>query len=107
MDYPSRPRFCEWLLRKNEEYAQFTAKVLATDEDIFTRNRVNNNHNVHLWTFENPYETVRGHYQHRFSLNIWGWNSLIWTSKIIGPFMLAHRMHGNKYLEFLRNDLPM
>lgn len=86
-------------IEKNEEDARFTANVLATYEAIFTRNKVTNIQNAHLWSFENPHETVRGHYQHCFSLNVW---ARILNEHYIGSFILLNWMNCNEYVEFLR-----
>lgn len=102
-DRPLRVEFCRWFLRQHHEIPSFVSNVLVTDESTFTRDGINNCHNTHIWSVENPHAVRRGHFQQRYSLNVWA--GLV-NGQLIGPFVLPHRLTGNDYLHFLENSLP-
>lgn len=102
-DHPLRVDFCRWFLQQHDEIPNFSSNVLAIDEATFTRDGINNCHNTHVWSVENPHAVHRGHFQQRFSLNLWA--GLV-NGQLIGPFVLPDRLTGNDYLLFLENDLP-
>ena len=59
--------------------------VLFTDEACFTRERIYNSHNSHVWSKENPHATnVRSH-QHRFRVNVWAG---IVDDFLLGPYIV-------------------
>ena len=43
------------------------------------------------------------HFQRQFSINVWAG---IVSDRIIGPFVLRHRVNGPGYLNFLCDSLP-
>jgi hypothetical protein len=49
----------------------FPAFVMFTDEALFTRDGIQNFHNQHPWTNENPHAILPSHHQQRFAINIW------------------------------------
>jgi hypothetical protein len=56
-----------------------------------------NNHNMHVWTEENPH-TIHGRsYHHRFSINVL---CEIVGIYFIGPFVLPDRLKGTAYTIF-------
>lgn len=76
--------------------------MMFTDEAQFTRDGVNNCHNEHRWSDENPHATVESNFQHRFSVNVW---CGMFNNQLLGPVVLEHRLTGARYLEFLENNL--
>lgn len=78
--------------------------ILFTDEATFTRNGINNSRNDHRWSEDNPHASVETNFQLKFSVNVWC--GMI-DNKLIGPFVLPERLTAARYLEFLRNELPI
>jgi len=76
--------------------------VLFTDEATFTRDGIQNFHNQHVWTDENPHATVQSHHQQRFCINIW---TGIVGDCLLGPQVLPNRLTGQNYKAFLQNNL--
>ena len=68
LDYGQRLIFCNWLLQ-NVNVIPIT---LFCDEATFSRDGINNYHNDHVWDTENPHAVSVTHFQHRFSVNVWG-----------------------------------
>ncbi|KAJ8950223.1 hypothetical protein NQ318_006197 [Aromia moschata] len=52
--------------------------------------------------FQNPHWIVEAHTQHPQKLNVWAG---IVANRIIGPFFFEETLTGERYLEFLQNDL--
>lgn len=46
-DYPRRKRFCENFLRKIDRDPRFLSRVIFSDESLFTREGIFNQHNQH------------------------------------------------------------
>lgn len=99
-DEVRRLQFSRWV----DGNRQLIPSILFTDEATFTRDGINNSHNSHRWSDENPYAAVESNFQHRFSVNLWC--GMI-DNLLIGPFVLPNRLTGQLYLEFLGNDLPL
>lgn len=97
LDYQPRVRFCHWLL------ANRNLDILWTDECTFTRIGLFNQHNRHMWAYENPHLMEVDNFQHRFALNVWA--GMI-RGRIFGPIFLP-RLNGAVYLDFLRNNLQL
>lgn len=95
-DYIPRLEFSRWLLEN------WQRNIIWTDESTFTRVGMYNQHNTHLWMYENPHACRVDSYQHRFSVNVWA--GIIGTH-ILGPVFLQ-RLTGDSYLLFLRQTLP-
>jgi hypothetical protein len=57
--------------------------ILFTGYAHFTRDGVKNTRNSHLCDRDNPHETVKSNYQHRFSVNVWCGVS---GDQLIGPY---------------------
>ncbi|KAJ8944282.1 hypothetical protein NQ318_009659 [Aromia moschata] len=53
-----------------------------------------------VWT--NPHWIIKAHTQHPQKLNVWAG---IVANRIIGPFFFEETLTGERYLEFLQNDL--
>lgn len=99
-DFARREEFSTWM-QNNQQTNRF---ILYTDEAQFTRHGFSNIHNDHLWSRENPRATVVRSFQERFSINVW---CGIVDDKILGPHIFDASLNGEKYLHFLKNDLPL
>ena len=99
-DHAQRVEFCTWIA----DHPRLCKNILFTDEAIFTRSGYYNSHNFHWWSEENPKKTVKRHFQHRFSVNVW---CGVIDSCLIGPFVFEGRLTGEVYVNFLRNELPL
>lgn len=97
-DNDLRLHFCNWINENRTLYKY----IMFTDEAQFTRDGVNNCHNEHRWSDENPHATVESNFQHRFSVNVW---CGMFNNQLLGPVVLEHRLTGARYLEFLENNL--
>jgi hypothetical protein len=62
----SRLELCLWINSNSHVFRN----ILSTDEAHFTYDGVNNTRKSHLWDCDNPHETVKSNYQHRFSVNV-------------------------------------
>jgi transposase len=56
-DAEQRVTFCEWLLHQLAHNPNFANYVLWTDEAQFSRDGINNLHNYHHWSLDNPHAT--------------------------------------------------
>ncbi|XP_071056994.1 uncharacterized protein [Onthophagus taurus] len=88
-DYPLRLQFCQWI-RENRRLLKC---ILFSDEAQFTRDGINNYHNNHRWSDENPHATQEHNFQHRFSINVW---CDILNDQLFGPFVLDIRLTGEE-----------
>ncbi|KAG1672396.1 hypothetical protein GQR58_015989 [Nymphon striatum] len=71
--------------------------VMVLGEGVF------NSHNNHEWRIANPHNTRSRSFQSRFSIIVWAG---IIGDYLIGPHILADRMNGDAYAQFLQNVLP-
>jgi hypothetical protein len=78
-DCCARAVFCQWHLAKCIVNTQFVAIVLFSDNAGFTRDRIVNSHNTHVWADDNPHTTVASRHQHRFSHQCPG-GHLMWST---------------------------
>ncbi|EZA47877.1 hypothetical protein X777_15252, partial [Ooceraea biroi] len=90
-------------LQQQRHDHNFTTKILALDEALFTHNGINNSHNTHVWSYENPHAAESTNFQHRFSVNVW---AAIVNEILVGPYILSDRLTGECYLQFLQDNLP-
>lgn len=97
-DMPLREAFARYILRSDEDDNLFLRSILWTDEAQFTRDGVNNFHNLHVWSEQNPHSSREVRSQYRFSVNIWAG---IIDQTIIGPVILPPRLDGPAYLRHL------
>lgn len=102
-DFNRRMIFCQRIIVKFQEDQNFLSKVLWTDEATFSNIGKVNRHNMHYWSRNNPHWMEQIDHQHRWSVNVW---CGIIDGQIIGPFVFNDHLNGNRYLEFLENDLP-
>lgn len=105
IDRAPRITFCHWVLSNQN------VNVLFSDECLFTRVGLFNQHNEHWWSYRNPKLTREHSFQHRFSLNVWAG---ILNDEIIGPYFIEGRLTGETYLNLLRtmvsnmlDDIPL
>ena len=71
---------------------------MFTDEAMFTRDRILNFHNVHIWAHVNPHAIREAKHQTTFSINVW---AVIVGDGLIGPVRLRELLTGPTYREFL------
>jgi disulfide bond formation protein DsbB len=88
----------QWILHQSAEDPVFTAAVLFMDESCFSRTRMTNIHNEHMWWGENPYATQSHFSSDIFSSNLWAG---ILGDCLIGPRILLAQVSGCNYLNFL------
>jgi hypothetical protein len=89
--------FCHWL----HTHHQLLPLILFTDEATFTHNGINNTHNSHWWSHDNPHSTVETNFECHFALSVCC--SMI-DDMLIGPIILDDCMTGHDYLDFLKMD---
>ena len=73
------------------------------DESCFTRERIYNSRNSHVWSMRNPHSTIVRSHQHRFCVNVWAG---IVDDFLLGSYTLPERLNANIYLIYLENVLP-
>lgn len=103
-DLIARETFCRSILRRNAMDALYLNSILWTDESQFTRDGINNFHNLHYWSEQNPHVFRQRSFQHRFSLNVW---AAIMNQTIIGPIFLPARLTAENYLQHLRQTVGL
>lgn len=107
-DVDWRPRcvMSIWLQRKTREDPEFPKTILWMDEAQFTRDGITNCRNLHKWCYkgQNPRLKRSSTFQVRFSVNVWA--ALI-DNLLIGPVILPPRLTGQRFLELLRDELPL
>jgi hypothetical protein len=101
-DEVQRLAFSRWLLEQHEQDPNFISYILWSDEATFTRDGINNCHNEHVWSLQNPHAFKRHRFQNRFSINTW---CGIFNGRLLPIQILPHRLNAAIYLEFLDNNL--
>lgn len=101
-DAQRRLLFCRWLLHQTVDNVNFMSNVLWTDEATFTKDGINNRHNEHLWSLENPRAIKQRRFQQRFSVNVWGG---ILNNVLLDLHVMEDRLNGNLYENFLNNTI--
>lgn len=87
--------------RKNDNQ-DFFDEILWTDEAVFTTAGMYNRRNTHLWATQNPKAYMEIKHQGRMSMNVW---CGILKNRVIGPIIFQGSLTGNRYLEFLNNEI--
>lgn len=100
-DFQNRINFCQWGLLQNHS---FFSNVLFTDEATFTNHGSINLRNAHYWSVDNPHWLREIDHQRQWSVNVW---CGILNDKVIGPYFVNGMMTGQKYAQFLQEDLPI
>lgn len=93
-DFPKRLEFCNWMLEMIRRNRDFLKTIEFTDECSFSRDKIINFHNYHIWTEENPHAIVETHHQEQFSLNVWVG---VIGDYLLGPHFLPPRLNGEAY----------
>lgn len=101
LDFDRRLDFCNWMIEMLRENPNFLSQILWTDEATFTSSGEINSHNSHYWSANNPHWMVEIDTQNKFCVNVW---CGIIKDKII-VFIFEETLNGERYLEFLSNDL--
>lgn len=103
-DFPRRVNFCTWFQENSLGIPSFSEKILFTDEANFSRDKIMNFHNNHIWAENNPHAVIEGRHQNQFSVNVWAG---IVGDTVVGPHFFPNRLNGEVYYNFLRDDLPV
>ncbi|KAJ4438245.1 hypothetical protein ANN_14184 [Periplaneta americana] len=85
------------------EMKTMNLQVKLKNEATFTRDRIQNFHNQHVWADTNPNATIESSHQQRFSINNWAG---IVGDCLLDPYVLPNRLTGQNYTNFLQNTLP-
>lgn len=101
-DYIRRENYCNWLLQNHVANNTFHFNILFSDESRFTNNGIFNRNNTRYWSRENPRLLRVGNFQERFGFNVW---IGILNNRIIGPIFFDGPLTGQRYLQFLRNEI--
>jgi hypothetical protein len=98
-DFAQRLEFGKWFngSRRLRRYTLFA------DDVQFSRDGVNNTHNSHVRSDENPHSTVESSFEIRSSVSVW---CSVLDDQLIGPFILEGRLTGEAYLRFPQQELP-
>lgn len=101
-DFVRRLEFCHWYQNQNQ-HGDLAARIIFTDESQFTRDGINNFHNQHIYSADNPHAIRETNFQERFSLNVWGG---LYNDQLLGPHFLPDRLDGALYRRFLLDEFP-
>jgi hypothetical protein len=97
-DNTRRIDFCEFLVVKMQEDANFLSKIIWTDEAKFTREGIINRRNLHHWAQENPHAVREAHFQDTFSFNVFA----IMMNDQIHYEIYQENLTSARYLQLLR-----
>lgn len=82
---------------------RFFERVMFTDESIFTSKRMINKQNTRRWTRNNEHWEFEIEPDERFKTMVW---CGIINNRLVGPHFFHENLNGERYLEFLQEDLP-
>ncbi|CAH1991124.1 unnamed protein product [Acanthoscelides obtectus] len=85
-DHISRRTFSDWLLEHRQIDANFSSKIMFSDEAHFTLNGTVNKQNCRIWANENPRE-YREQPMHPQKVTVW---CALWSKGIIGPYIFEN-----------------
>ena len=97
-----RVTFCRLILDRININHNFLKTVLWTDESTFSTSGLFNRKNTREWARENPHSYREFRFQGRQSVNVW---CGILGDRVIGPYFFDTVLNGDRYLEFLQNNL--
>lgn len=103
-DYANRLNFCYQMRQLLRENPLLAGEILFSDEAMFRSNGAVNRHNMHYYATENPHWVRNLNYQNQWSINVWGG---ILGTHVIGPYFFDNRLTGERYLQFIRDELPV
>ena len=89
-------------MREQDEGNNLYNKMLWTDEASFTTSGIYNRRNTNYWAAANPHKYEMIKFQGRSSLNVW---CGMLGNQIIGPLFYRGSLTGQRYLQFLQNDI--
>lgn len=101
-DPDRRLQFCEIMMGLCQANRRLHRQILFSDEATFCLNGTVNRQNCRYWSRVNPHWMVEAHTQHPQKVNVWAG---IVDNRIVGPFFFEGTLTGERYLEFLQNDL--
>lgn len=81
---------------------QFLKRIVFSHEATFCLNGSVNKQNYRYWATENPRWIMECHTQYPQKVNVWAG---IVENRILNPFLIDGNLTGERYLEFLENDL--
>lgn len=87
-DAQRRFDWCNFVMNQVRIHPTLLAKILWTDEFLFTRFWVFTRHNVHYWGLDNPSWVRHVRHQVRWSINV---SCAIWNNRVIGPVFYEER----------------
>lgn len=103
-DEERRVMFLAHMAILREAHDDFLSNILWTDESTFTNNGLFNRWNFRTWAEENPHVRYQTRHQVRYTVNVWC--GLV-GNHLIGPYFIEDgALNGERYLHFLREDLP-
>lgn len=103
-DFERRENFvCQFLVALSDDPNLFS-HILWTDESHFLSHGKPNRKNTHYWSDENPHIIHTVQNQGHFGINVW---CGIVGRHLVGPYFYEGPLTGQRYLEFLRNQLPL
>ena len=101
-DDPDRTvEFCEWYLAKCTEDAQFSNKIVWSDEASFKINCSINRHNSSYWATGNPH-VIEARHVNLPGVTVWCGLSVL---SLIGPFFFYNTVTGAIYLNLLQESI--
>lgn len=101
-DPDRRLQFCETMMEICNLNPFFHRKILFSDEATFCLHGSVNRQNCRYWSKNNPRWMRESHTQNPQKVNVWAG---ILNNTIIGPFFFDQNLTGDRYLQFLQNDL--
>lgn len=101
-DPDRRLQFCETMLQRLNDDDGFLRNIVFSDEATFYLDGTVNRQNCRYWSPENPHWQMEAHSQFPQKLNVWAG---IVGNRILGPFFFEGALTGERYLEFLRDEL--
>lgn len=73
---------------------------MITDEVSYTRERVFNSRNNHIWAQEIPYAIIQCGHKEKFSANAWAG---IVNDFLAGPYNLSNKINAQTHIVFQRS----
>lgn len=101
-DFDRRVEFCEYMMERCNNEADFVNNIIFSDEATFYLNGTVNRHNCRYWSDSNPHWMVETHTQRPQKLNVWAG---ICGDRIVGPFFTHGNLDGNQYLQLLEEQI--
>lgn len=103
-DFNRRVTYCNWFLHQYNLNNNFHNYILFSDESRFTNFGLFNRNNTRYWAKENQRVVQIGNRQIRFGFNVW---LGIIAGRIFGPIIFEGALTGERYLEFLQNEMEI